>query len=301
MPAYGVVLLALAWGAAVWLLRRAVMLDASLAPYFAGAAFLMIAGMHQRRPDLHFLDRHLHHSRLAMAAEYGVLVLPVLLGLLFAGAWIWATLTLFACALAWTPALRASGVRGGWLRRSIPVRLFEWKSAVQGTYPWSVVLWLGALAFCWLPVLPLFLLGGLALMACGAQEQCEPRSMLLATASNASTLLRTKLGGALRLMLAVHVPVLFAATWFRPEWWWIHALFGLGMLAVVLYAVVLKYARYQPMERLSGNSANVTTAAVFAILPGLCVVPIIMLLTELRPARENLSTYFHDHDHRSPL
>ncbi|MBK9147923.1 MAG: hypothetical protein IPM12_08930 [Flavobacteriales bacterium] len=295
MPTYGVVLLALSVCAAVWLLRKAALHDPTLAPYIAGGAVLMAWGMHQRRADLHFLHRHVPKARLALTLEYGALVLPVLLALLLAGAWNFAALVLVACVLPWLPVVPASGVRGGWLRKWIAPRLFEWRSLVQSTYPWSPLLWIAALAFCWLPVLPMFLLGALAMLACGAQEQCEPRSMLLVTAADAREMLRIKVLGAMRIMLLLELPVLTGAMFFQPEWWWIHLLFGLGMLVLVAYAVVLKYANYRPNERLDANGANVGIAAVFAILPGLSLVPLIMLLGEVRKARENLNTYFHDH------
>ena len=230
-----------------------------------------------------------------MALEYGALVIPVLLGLLLAGAWASAALLLLVLLLPWSPVARASGVRATWLRKRIPAQLFEWKSLLQSTHPWILLLWLAALACCWLPVLPLFLLGGIALMACGAQEHCEPRAMLLATAPDARSLLRSKVWGSLRSMVLVETPVLVGATIFQPSWWWIHLLLGVGMLVLVAYAVVLKYANYRPNERLDANSANVGVAAVFAVLPGLGVVPLIMLLSEVPKARENLNSYFHAH------
>lgn len=295
LPTYGIVLLALAVLFALGLMHRAVLQDASYAAYIAGGTLLTVWGLHQRRPDLHFLHRHVLQARLALVLEYGVLVLPVLVVLGLAGAWLSALVLLAAGALPWLPVVRTSGVRGSWLRRWIPARLFEWRGLVQGTHPWGVLMWLAALAFCWLPVLPLFLLGIVALMAAGTQELCEPRAMLLVTAPDARALLRSKVFGALRLMLVVELPVLVAATLFQPDWWWVHAGFGLGLLTLVAYAVVLKYAHYQPNERLSANGANVSIAALFAILPGLSVVPLLMLITEVPKARATLSAHFHDH------
>jgi hypothetical protein len=294
-PPYGIVLLALAVVFALVLLYRAVLQDATYAAYIAGGALLTVWGLHQRRPDLHFLHRHVTQARLALAVEYGVVALPVLLVLTLAGAWVSVLVLLAVVVLLWLPVVRSSGVRGKWLRRWIPARLFEWRGLVQGTHPWGLLAWLAALAFCWLPVLPLFLLGIVALMAAGAQEQCEPRAMLLATAPDGRALLWTKVFGALRLILVLELPVLVAATVFHSDWWWVHLGFGLGMLALVAYAVVLKYAHYQPNERLSANGANVSFAVLFAILPGLSVVPLLMLLSELPKARANLSAYFHDH------
>ena len=297
LPAYGLVFLALAVVGAVWLSHKAALQDASNAHYIAGGAVLTVWGLHQRRPDHHFVQRHVPHARLAMALEYGALTLPVLLGLLLATAWASAALSLVVLVFPWSPVAHASGVRGTWLRKWIPAHLIEWKSLLQNTYPWSLLLWFAALVSCWLPVLPLFLLGGLALMVCAAQEQCEPRAMLLATSTDARALLRNKVLGAARLMILLQLPVLIGATFFQPQWWWIHVLFGLGMLVLVAYSVALKYANYRPNERLDANGANVTVAAMFAILPCLGLVPFFMLLSEMRNARENLNSYFDAHDH----
>jgi len=297
LPAYGIALLALAVCAALWMLHAVLVSDASYTPYIAGGALLTVWGMHQRRPDLHFLHRHVPKARLAIAVEYAALLLPVMIALLLAHSWSYAALLPFACALPWLPVVRSSSVRGRWLRRMIPVRLFEWRGAVQGAWPWVALLWLAALAFCWLPVLPLFLLGFIAMIACSAQEHCEPRAMLLATSRDARSLLRAKAFGAMRIMAVLALPVLIGATWFMPDWWWIHLLFGAGLVVLVAYAVVLKYSNYIPNERMSANGANVAVAAVFAILPGLNVVPLIMLLTEWPKARANLRSYFHDPHH----
>lgn len=294
---FGRALLVLAVLIAIGLVRQAILNDPYMARWIAGGALLVAVGLHQRRADLHFLHRHVPQARWAMAVEYGTLMLPALVGLLLAGTWSAAAVLPMALALPWLPVARASGVRGVWLRKLIPASLFEWRSLIQGTYPWTVLLWLAALGFCWLPVLPMFLLGAIALMACGAQEACEPRAMLLATSTDVRGLLRTKLLGAAGLMSLVQLPVLIAATAFQPTWWWIHGLFGIGMVVLVAYAVTLKYANYRPNERLEGNGASVSVATVFAILPGLSLVPLIMLLSEMRNARENLKTYFDAHHH----
>ncbi|MFN6177376.1 MAG: hypothetical protein ACK46G_07555 [Flavobacteriales bacterium] len=296
-PPYGLVLLALAVVFVLVLMFRAVHQDASHTAYIAGGTLLTVWGLHQRRPDLHFLHRHVPQARLALAVEYGALVLPVLLVLGLAGAWQLALVPSLVVSLPWIPVVRTSSVRGSWLRRGIAPRLFEWRGLVQATHPLGLLIWSAALAFCWLPVLPLFLLGIIVLMAASTQEQCEPRAMLLATADDARSLLRTKVWGAVRLMTLVLMPVLVAATLFQPGWWWVHAGFGLGMLVLVAYAVVLKYANYRPNMRLEANGANVSVAALFAILPGLGVVPLVMLLTEWPKARQNLNACFHDHHH----
>jgi hypothetical protein len=297
LPTYGIVLLTLAVLGAVWLLRKAMLHDAANAPYIAGGALLTAWGLHQRRADLRFLHRHVPQARVALALEYAALVLPVLAAFVLAGEWSYVALLPVVCALPWLPVVRASAVRGRWLRRYVPVRLFEWRAALQGAWPWAALLWLAALAFCWLPVLPLMLIGAIAMIAVGAQEQCEPRAMLLASAPDANALLRAKAFGAMRIMALLALPVLIGATVFQPSWWWIHLLFGMGLLVLVAYAVVLKYTNYLPNERLSASSANVAVAAVLAILPGLNLVPLIMLLTEWPKARANLRSYFHDHHH----
>jgi type IV secretory pathway TrbD component len=134
-------------------------------------------------------------------------------------------------------------------------------------------------------------------MATGAQEQCEPRAMLLATAPDARALLRSKVLGSMRIMVLLELPVLIGATIFQPDWWWIHGLFGLGMLVLVAYAVLLKYANYRPNERLirqrreRGRRCRLRHPARPAghwCRSSCC-------LSEVRNARENLNTYFHAH------
>ncbi|QQR85917.1 MAG: hypothetical protein IPJ76_15100 [Flavobacteriales bacterium] len=296
-PVYGMWFVAVA-ALSVWtVVRNAVQADATRAPYIAVGTLLVVWGLHQRRPDLPFLHRHVQQARLALLLEYGALVLPVLLALLVTPAIVWSAVVLLACALPWLPVVRSSGVRGAWWRKRIPAHLFEWKSMLQGAHPWVLVLWLAALAFCWLPLLPLFLVGILVMMVVGAQELCEPRAMLLATASNTRDFLRRKLFGSAGLMALVVLPVVVGATVFKPEWWWIHGLFAIGMAVLVAYAAVLKYAHYRPNERLSANGVNTGIAMVVAILPGLSLVPLLMLLSELRNARANLNTYFDAHHH----
>jgi len=297
MPTYGLVMLVIGLVGGVFLLHNAVVHDPTLSPYMAGGALFLVFGLHQRRADHHFLQRHLLQARLAMALEYVTLMMPIAFAMLLAGAWMWAALLLIGPLVPWSPVVRNSGVRAAWLRKWIPAHLFELRSLLQGAHPWILLLWLGALAFCWLPVLPLFLLGAIAMMIAGAQEQCEPRAMVLATSNSTRGLLKKKVLGSMLVMLLLVLPVLFGATFFQPEWWWIHGLFGVGMLVLVAYAIVLKYANYRPQERLDANGANVGVAAVFAILPGLSLVPLIMLLTEVPKARENLNAYFHDHHH----
>lgn len=296
-PIYGVWFVVVA-ALTVWtVVRSAVEGDATRAPYIAAGALLVVWGLHQRRPDLPFLHRHVPRARLALLLEYGALVAPLLLALLFTRAWAWSALVALACTVPWVPVVRVSSVRGRWLRNRMPAHLFEWRSLLQSTHPWGPLLWLAALAFCWLPLLPLFLVGIVVMMAVGAQEQCEPRTMLLATARTARDFLRSKLFGSAGLTALIVLPVLVGATVFRPQWWWIHGLFGFGMVALVGYAVVLKYAHYRPNERLTANGVNTGIALVFAILPGLSLVPLLLLLSELRNARANLSTYFHAHHH----
>lgn len=230
-----------------------------------------------------------------MAVEYAVMLLPVVAVLLLVGAWKWAAVVALLVLMAWSPVVLGGGVRGAWLRRLFPMHLFEWRSFVQHTHPFGLLIWLAALVFSWLPVLPMFLLGIIALMVASAQEHCEPRAMLLATAADARSLLRIKVWGTVRSMAVILLPVLVAATMFQPDRWWIHTGFGVGMMVLVAYAIVLKYANYRPNLRLEANGANVSVAALFAILPGLSLVPLIMLLTEWPKARANLSSYFNDH------
>ncbi|MFZ1331251.1 MAG: hypothetical protein WAR83_03640 [Flavobacteriales bacterium] len=272
--------------------------DPNMRYYISGAFVLTIYGWHQRRADLSFVHKHIDHPKSALMLEYVLLALPFAVGLCSGGAWFIGFIVLLATmALVYVPTPESSGTQLRWLRSMVPIELFEMKAVLQRTYPYALLLWILALAFCWLPVLPLFLTWILTMMFTANLEDCESRAMLLVTATDARALLRKKIMGALAITMVVIVPVLIGATIARPEWWWIHGLFGFGQLSVIALAVTLKYKEYVPSERLTANGATIAVAAVFAIMPGLFLLAVLMVLTERRKAIENLELYFNAADH----
>ncbi len=58
---------------------------------------------------------------------------------------------------------------------------------------------------------------------------------------------------------------------------------------------MLKYSNYEPNERLLASGPVIAVAGMFAVMPGLFVVPLFMMLNERRKAIDNLQTYFHAH------
>ena len=296
-PGWWVVLVAFAIIAVPIVVENLVYSDANMRYYLSGVFLLAVHGWHQRRPDLVFVQKHIDQPRGSLMLEYLLLALPLMIGLGLAGAWVEVgALVVGSIVTAFIPFIDASGTHLRRLRSRIPAQLFEWKSALQRTYPFALVIWILALAFCWLPALPLFLTWILTMIMASQFEECETRAMLLVTASNARSLLKKKISGSILIMLIVIAPVLIGATIARPEWWWINVLFGLGQLSVIALAVILKYKEYVPTERLTANGATIAVGAVFALLPGLFLLPVVMALTERRKALENLDLYFHASD-----
>jgi hypothetical protein len=294
----GVVALLVALALLPFGVQRLVVHDPSLQPYLNGVLLLGLLGWHQQRLDLRFVLKHIERPLSNLGAEYLLVALPIAMGQVNTLAWYQAAAVLAAIPLIvriQPPVLSRPRLR--WLRSRIPASLFEWKGGMQRAHPLPALLWLLALVFCWLPVLPLMLLWGLSAMLTTIQADCEPRAMLLATCSDAATLLRRKLAGGMTIVALLMTPVLIGATIFQPQLWWVHLFFFVGQLSVVALAIVLKYRSYVPNERQTGNEAVITTAAVFAVMPGLFLFPLIMLLWERRGALQNLNTYFHGDDH----
>jgi len=297
-PGWWVVLLAIAIIAIPIVVEKLVVSDSNMRYYLSGAFLLAVVGWHQRRPDLRFVRKHIAQPNGSLMLEYLLLALPVMIGFGMANAWVEVGAVLFGMiALVFMPVMDPVGTHMRWLRSRIPALLFEMKAGLQRTYPFAFVIWVLALAFCWLPALPLFLTWVLTMIMASQFEECESRAMLLVTASDARSILNKKIAGSLKIMLLIMAPVLIAATIARPEWWWIHGLFGLGQLSVIALAVILKYKEYIPNERLTANGATIAIGAVFALLPGLFLLPLLMSLTDRRKALENLDLYFHATDH----
>jgi len=205
-----------------------------------------VSAAHRRREDAQFLTSLVPDCRPWLAAEYGLLALPVALGLLAVRAPGAAGLTLGLAALvAWLPPARAAAaIRHRW-RSPFRSEAFEWVGgmrATKGLWLWPLLLGLVA----WQRAVPLaqvlaLLVWLLVVAACYGTP--EPTTMLALAARTPRQFLRRRLRLGLGYAALTAAPF-WAVLGLGSAGWGAAlavALFWLGLLGLV---ILCKYAFY---------------------------------------------------------
>ena len=171
-------------------------------PLLAG----MLLGAHRQRADARFLATAAPDGRPWLAAEYGLLALPLALGLLAVGLAGPAALTLgLAPLVAWMPPARADRpTRHRW-RSPFRSEAFEWVGgmrATKGLLVWSVLLGLAI----WQRAAPVAALVAWLLVVVACYGEPEPVAMLVLAARTPRQFLRRRLALGLGYGAATALP-----------------------------------------------------------------------------------------------
>jgi len=216
-----------------------------------------VAAAHRRREDAQFLTGLAPDYRPWLAAEYALLTLPTVLGLLALRAPGAAALTLGLVALAaWVPPARAGAATRHRWRSPFRSEAFEWVGgmrASKGLWLWPVLVGLVAWQRA-VPLAPVVALLVWLLVAAAGYGTPEPATMLALAARTPRQFLRQRL----RLGLG------YAALTAAPFWvvlgagsagWGAAlavALFWLGLLSLV---ILCKYAFYPNASHIRSTQA----------------------------------------------
>ena len=170
---------------------------------------LALLGAHRQRADAQFLTTAAPDVRPWLAAEYGLLALPLALGLLAGRGAGPAALTLaLALLVAWVPPARAGRpTRHRW-RSPFRSEAFEWVSgmrATKGLLIWPVLLGLTAWQRA-APVAPVAALVAWLLVAMACYGTPEPVAMLALAARTPRQFLRRRLALGLGYGAATALP-----------------------------------------------------------------------------------------------
>ena len=255
----------------------------------------LVFTMHRNRSDSAFILKHFPSPQRQLFTEYLVFTLPVALPAFLSPNWyfiflLWAALGLIA-------RLKTDiKQRTRWpeIARVIGVQNFEWISGIRQAFPFLAVLLALALATSWLKVVPLVFLWLFTVTVASFYQQCEPLSMLLAQGRTSKKLLLTKLTAHGRLLLIFSGPVLLINAVFNPELAWVNGVFLLLQLALLSFAILLKYSTYSPKANLRANSLLLSIASVGILIPFMLPLPLVMSLRNYGKAVRNLNRFLHD-------
>ena len=169
------------------------------------------------------------------------------------------------------------------LSRIVPPGYFEWISGIRKNAISLGFIFVLGLLLSPVKFLPLAVLWVLTAFAASFFQECEPLNMLMATFDHSpSRFLRSKLARHSALLLTFFLPVIAINGWFNPDLIWLTLVFVVLQVTVLWFAILLKYARYEPHQRLGSNSIPVAFASLSTVLPFLLPVSLFMIMRYFR-------------------
>lgn len=261
------------------------------------AALLVIVRLHLLRRDRHLLTQLLSRPGLQIAAEYLLLaLLPggllLLLGAPFQALGLLAAAPACSLILPFTPTgVPLRPLRTAWLAYSP-----EWTAGLR-RHPIAVgALLLGCLGCATLPYAGFPALCVAALCCCELYADNEPLSLLLLAELGSARLLVGKITTAWRNYLLAALPAALLAAVLYPDKIWLAAVWLPYAMLTLMYAVLAKYARYDPAtERPTLPGATLIGYLGF-LVPFLLPVTLTLIVAYALRAERNLNRYLYDYD-----
>jgi hypothetical protein len=180
------------------------------------------------------------------------------------------------------------------INNKIPAAFFEWKSGVRQSIFFLIPLYILAIVFCWFKVLPLLLLWLINSTIASFYSEHESLQILRVHQLGAKPFLHHKLVSHCKLFLLLNLPIVIVNTMFNPSLWYVTIVFLPVQLSLLCFAILYKYASYEPNQKNKANSFIVSLVVVATIIPFLTPIPIIMACRYYYKAVHNLKHYLHD-------
>lgn len=135
-----------------------------------------------------------------------------------------------------------------------------------------------------------------AAVGCGAfYRSCEPLQLVLLPGKGAARLLARKIFTAWRNYFLMTAPFAVLALLAQPRSAWMAAAWAPLAALALLYAVVSKYARYQP-DRTPRRPLAARLGAAGFLIPLLLPLSLCLVVSYALRAERNLNRYLHDYD-----
>lgn len=254
--------------------------------------FLFCLSLQAFRKDKLFVFAHVDYPRQSFFLEYLVLVLPFSISSLFTVNW--CCFPVLIVLLGLVPFLKYSPTQKTHLRnisKIIPTYYFEWISGLRSSYLYIIPLYVLALAYSWYYLVSLVLLWFITVSITSFYAVAESLTILRVDEYNAKTFLVQKLKKHSLLLCYFYLPVVFIGLLSHPEYGLVYLLFIPTQVALLCFAICLKYAHYRPNHSNAANNVILSLTALGAIVPFLLPVPLVLMVVYYRKALLNVSNY----------
>lgn len=176
----------------------------------------------------------------------------------------------------------------------IPVSDYEWISGFRRSFISIIPVYMLAVGFSWLKILPLFLLWILTLIIISFYNECEPLIILRERDLAAESLLNKKIFTHVSILTVLFLPVLIVNIIFNINFLTLNIFFILSQAALLAFAICYKYSNYKPNQFLYFNNYIVILVSMCGLIPVLLPLPVIMGIRYYFKAKNNLNKYLND-------
>lgn len=263
--------------------------------YIVAVLSIFCLGIQYSRKDKEFIYKQLDKPYFQIFLEYLFLTLPFSITSLITKNWFCFPLLLLV--LICIPFLKFQfKYRAAFKNLSavIPASNYEWISGFRKQYIPFICLYLVALAFCWVRILPLGLLWFLTLIISSFYLENEPVHVLREGNKTARKFLSDKIKTNIKYILILYtLPVIINAIFVR-EFLIVTLLFIPIQIALLCFAVNLKYSTYKPQTNQLGNNVAFSIVAMLSAMPYFLPIPVILAIVYFYKAENNLNPYLHD-------
>jgi len=251
--------------------------------------------IHYSRKDKAFIYKQLDKPYLQIFSEYALLTLPFSIPSIITKSWFCfplLLLILFSISFLKFQFKRKAVLTK--LSSLIPASNFEWISGIRKQYISFISIYLVALGFSWVRIFPLLLLWFLTITAASFFLENEPIHILREGNKTARRFLLNKLKVNIGYILILYsLPIIMNAI-FVQEFLLITLLFIPMQIALLCFAISLKYATYKPQTNQLGNNIAFSIVAILSAMPYFLPIPVILSIVYFYKAEKNLKPYLHD-------
>lgn len=270
--------------------------DVIISKYISTGLLFLILLIQVKREDKLFLKTHFSRYKILMLAEYFVLSVPVIICFLIHRQWIALSLLVVLLIIPNVDLKAKHSNLNTKLQKLIPSDFIEWKSGVRKYFFIIVPVWIIAVFtsfFVGSVPIAIFVLG---ILIPGFFEKCEPYPILLSYELSAPELLILKAKRQIQLFSVIILPLIVLFILFNIDRWYIPLAEYLIFCSLHIYAIMTKYAFYEPNMKSPAAQTFVSIGAVGSIIP--VFLPVIWILTVWFYVKSinNLNFYLDDYN-----
>lgn len=256
---------------------------------------LSVLAFHSSRADISFLYLHSSNFHASLFLEYFVFTFPFIVMCLFTSQWYcFPILTIFLYLIPYSKLKIKQKSLFRNISKIISPEYFEWISGFRKTFIQVIPVYLLALGFSWIKILPLFLLWYLTIVISSYYNESESIQILREGNHSSVSFLKKKILSHSVLLTGFYLPVLVINAFFNFNLILLITGFWLSQMVFLTFIICFKYSNYIPNRTQYGNNLIVIIVSLSSAIPVLLPVSLIVTFKYISNANLNLKEFLDD-------